>query len=537
MQQEVKIIGRGTWLDRVADEVITREKKLGRSLTLIRVESGIAASGTPHIGNVGDAIRSYGVKMALESAGYRSELIAFSDDFDGLRRVPAGYPAWLSDYIAHPVAKIPDPFGCHESYGAHAGALLRESLDRLGIRYTFVSGAEAYKKGLLDKQIKRILENSQLIGKKIREMVGQTKYEQVLPYTPVCGNCGRIYTTHSYSYDPKTATVSYSCERTELGHGFEEGCGHRGTARVTGGEGKLAWKSEFAARWAALDIRFEAIGKEIADSVRVNDWICENVLNFPPPLHVRYELFQDKTGRKISKSTGNLVTPQEWLNCASPESLRLLMFKRIVGARNISLDDVPTYMDEFDDLEDYYFSEKRDENTLKDARLRGLYEYSSLLNPPKAKRDNVPYRLLAQLASLAPDGRVEDYVVKRLTSYGMIQGTSEDLLKRMRWAFNWAKREGATAREPREFTESVAKSLAEFAERVVACRSGEEVQGLAFEVIKKNGLKPTEFFPAIYSILVGSEKGPRLGPYVLDVGGNQVAQRIREALASSSKHN
>jgi len=171
------------------------------------------------------------VKMALESAGYRSELIAFSDDFDGLRRVPAGYPEWLKDYLAHPVAKIPDPFGCHASYGEHAGALLRESLDMLGIQYTFVSGAEAYKKGLLNEQIKTILENSQLIGKKIREMVGQTKYEQVLPYTPVCANCGRIYTTHSYSYDPKSATVSYSCERTELGHGFEEGCGHKGTAR------------------------------------------------------------------------------------------------------------------------------------------------------------------------------------------------------------------------------------------------------------------------------------------------------------------
>jgi lysyl-tRNA synthetase class 1 len=537
LQQEVKIIGRGTWLDRVADEVISREKKLGRSLTLIRVESGIAASGTPHIGNVGDAIRSYGVKMALESAGFRSELIAFSDDFDGLRRVPAGYPEWLKDYLAHPVSKIPDPFGCHESYGAHAGALLRESLDRLGIHYTFISGAEAYREGLLNEQIKRILENSQVIGKKIREMVGQTKYEQVLPYTPVCKNCGRIYTTHVYSYDPKTATVSYTCENTELGHGSQEGCGHRGTAKVTDGEGKLAWKSEFAARWAALDIRFEAIGKEIADSVRVNDWICENILNFPPPLHVRYELFQDKTGRKISKSTGNLVTPQEWLNCASPESLRLLMFKRIVGARNISLDDVPTYMDEFDDLEDYYFSEKRDENTLKDARLRGLYEYSSLLNHPKKKRDHVPYRLLAQLASLAPEGRVEEYVVKRLISYGMVRATSEDLLKRIWWAFNWAKREGAAVQTPREFAGPVAKSLAEFAERVADSRSGEEVQGFAFEVIKKYGLKATDFFPAIYSVLVGSERGPRLGPYVIDVGAEQVAQRIREALASSSTHN
>ncbi len=503
---------------------------------MIRVESGIAASGTPHIGNVGDAIRSYGVKMALESAGFRSELIAFSDDFDGLRKVPAGYPEWLKDYLAHPVSRIPDPFGCHGSFGEHAGSLLRDSLDSLGIQYTFFSGADAYKRGILNEQIKRILENSERIGRKIREMVGQTKYEQVLPYTPVCENCGRVYTTHAYSYDPKSETVSYKCEPTELGKSFQEGCGHEGKVKVTSGEGKLAWKSEFAARWAALDIRFEAIGKEIADSVRVNDWICENVLNFPPPLHVRYELFQDKSGRKISKSTGNLVTPQEWLGCASPESLRLLMYKRIVGARNISLDDVPTYMDEFDDLEDYYFSEKRDENVLKDARLKGLYEYSCLLNPPRTKRDHVPYRLLVQLASVAPEEGVEDYVVKRLKSYGMVQKDSEDLLTRIRWAHKWAKREGAESKRAFEFTRAVARSLAEFAEKVVDCKSGEEVQGLAFDVIKKNKLTPTDFFPAIYSVLVGSERGPRLGPYVIDVGMKQVAQRIRDAL-TSSKHN
>ncbi len=533
MEQEVKIIGRGTWLDKVADEVIRREKSLHRSLSLIRVESGIAASGTPHIGNVGDAIRSYGVKMALENAGFKSELVAYSDDFDGLRKVPAGYPAWLKDYLAHPVARIPDPFGCHSSYGEHAGSLLRESLDMIGIQYTFVSGAETYRRGLLNSQIKKILENSEKIGKKIKEMVSQTKYEQILPYTPVCKNCGRIYTTHSYSFDVKRGTVSYKCERTELGHAFLEGCGYEGQARVTEGDGKLVWKSEFAARWVALDIRFEAIGKEIADSVRVNDWICENILNFPPPLHIRYELFQDKSGRKISKSTGNLVTPQEWLECASPESLRLLMYKRIMGARNISIDDVPTYMDEFDDLEDYYFAKKRDENVLKDARLRGLYEYSSLMKPPTAKRDHIPYRLLAQLASLAPEESTEDYVVKRLRSYGMVQEVSKDLQSRIGWASRWARREGAAPQERFEFPGPVEKALAEFAAKVPDCKSAEEIQGLAFEAIKRNKLKPADFFPAIYSILVGSEMGPRLGPYVIDLGTKRVAEKLKRALAPS----
>lgn len=201
MSEQVKIIGRGTWLDRVASEVVERDKSLGRDLSLIRVESGLGASGLPHIGSVGDAIRSYGVKMALEGLGYRSELIAYSDDLDGFRKVPAGFPEWLNDYIAHPVTRVPDPFDCHRSFGEHVGSLLKASLDMLGVEYTFMSGAEAYKKGLLNDQIKTILENAEVVGNKIRELTGQDKYQSVFPYTPICKNCGRLYTTKVTGYD------------------------------------------------------------------------------------------------------------------------------------------------------------------------------------------------------------------------------------------------------------------------------------------------------------------------------------------------
>ncbi len=193
----------------------------------------------------------------------------------------------------------------------------------------------------------------------IKELTGQEKYLTVLPYTPICQNCGRLYTTVVSSYDPVAQTVHYKCASAELGEKVIAGCGHEGDRKVTEGEGKLIWKSEFAARWGALDIRFEAYGKDIAESVKINDWISENILGHPPPYHARYEMFQDKSGRKVSKSVGNVITIHDWLTYASPESVRLLMFKRIVGARSISVDDVPVYMDEFDELEDYYFSKKR----------------------------------------------------------------------------------------------------------------------------------------------------------------------------------
>jgi lysyl-tRNA synthetase class 1 len=525
------VIGRGTWLDKVASEVIAREKELGRSFSLLRVESGLGASGVPHIGSVGDAIRSYGIKLALETAGYKSELIAYSDDFDGLRKVPAGFPAWLKDYIAHPVSRIPDPFDCHSSYAEHVGALLRDSLDRLGIDYRFQSGSEAYKSGVLNDQIRTILRHSKTIGTKINELVGQSKYEASLPYTAVCRQCGRIYTTQSLSFDARRDLVKYRCEGTKLGEKFLEGCGFEGEAKITEGNGKLMWKVEFAARWAALDIRFEAYGKELTDSVKINDWVAGKVLKFPPPSHARYELFQDKSGRKISKSVGNLVTPAEWLRYASPESLRLLMYKRIVGARNVSVDDVPTYMDEFDALEDYYFSNKRDPNVMKDAKQRGLYEYSVLLKIPETPGVHVPYNLLRQLAAVAPAHGLESFVSKRLLAYGLVKGDSEDLTRRIRWAAAFARKGTPSEGARVKISPTARKALEDFVNGLAVCSAAEDVQNLAFGVARKNGLKPGELFPVIYTILLGVERGPRLGPYVMDAGPGLVSDRIRSALS------
>ncbi len=547
MSQQVKIIGRGTWLDRVASEVVERDRSLGRDLSLIRVESGLGASGLPHIGSVGDAIRSYGVKMALEGLGYKSELIAYSDDLDGFRKVPAGFPEWLNDYIAHPVTRVPDPFECHKSFGEHVGSLLKASLDMLGIEYTFMSGAEAYKKGLLNEQIKIILENAEVIGDKIKELTGQDKYQSVFPYTPICKNCGRLYTTKVTGYDASRGVVHYRCDSAQIRDKLVQGCGYEGERNISEGEGKLAWKSEFAARWAALDIRFEAYGKDIADSVKVNDWICENVLKRAPPYHAAYELFQDKAGRKIAKSVGNVLTPQEWLTYASPDSLRLLMFKRIVGARNISVDDVPTYMDEFDELEAYYFSGQRDSNAMKDAKQRGLYEYTVLTSVPEHPGVHVPYRQVAELAVVAPEGAVEEFVTKRLISNGAITGPSPELSTRIGWAAKWArdadlrvvKAAGSdlpkATQAPPSWDPKTVTALRSFADALGRAKTSEEIQGAAFASIRNSGTEPSKFFSAIYHILLGTEKGPRLGPYIMDAGQEATANKIAGALDNSGK--
>ena len=182
----------------------------------MRVESGLGASGIPHIGNFGDFARAHGVKMALENMGVNTELIAFSDDKDGLRKVPAGFPKSLSKYLGFPVSSIPDPFGCHESYGAHMSSLVLDSLDKTGIEYRAVSGTRAYKEGVFNEQIDKILRNSARVGQIIKETMGQEKYTETLPYFPVCKNCGRIYTTKALEYVPERHVVKYVCEGMQL---------------------------------------------------------------------------------------------------------------------------------------------------------------------------------------------------------------------------------------------------------------------------------------------------------------------------------
>lgn len=531
-QEEYSMIGRGTWLDKVAKEIVDREKKLGRDLSRIRVESGLGASGIPHIGSLGDAARAYGVKLALDEAGYQSELIAYSDDMDALRKVPAGLPDWLKNDIAKPVSEIKDPFDCHKSYGAHMSALLIEGLDLLGIRYKFQSGYESYKKGLLVKQIDLILRNAGVIGNKIEELTGQEKYHETLPYFPQCSNCHRLNVAHAYRYDPQEMRVYYKCTGDEIGKKWVEGCGHEGAADIRKGEGKLSWKVEFSARWAAFDIRFEAHGKELTDSVRINDWICDNVLSFPHPYHVVYELFQDKGGRKISKSVGNLVLPQKWLSLASPQSLLLVYFKRIIGARNISEEDIPAYMDEFDNLEDLYFGRVKEPNKAKEARLKGLYYYAYLRNPPSGPSQHVPYRMLVELATVAPPENSESYVAKRLLDYGAVKTIDDKLGVRIRYALNWSK-EFTLQPERVELTTKEKETVTDLVSKIESQEDQQVIQTMIFETARSHGLEPAQLFRALYRMLFGVDRGPRLGPYIMDVGPAKVARKLKDVAEGS----
>jgi lysyl-tRNA synthetase class 1 len=531
-----EMIGRGTWYDKMAVTIVERERKLGRGLDLIRTEMGLGASGFPHIGSLGDAARSFAITLALRDQGYKSELVAFCDDTDGLRKVPYGLPSSLEKYLGFPVSSIPDPFGCHESYGRHMSSLLLDALDECGIDYHYVSAKEVYGKGLLTDEIRVLLLNAQHVGEIVKEEVGQERYTEVLPYFAVCSNCGRLYTTRVSEFLEKENKVRYSCEGMEIRGRMLEGCGHKGEANVLKGEGKLTWKSEFAARWKALDIRFEAYGKDIADSVRVNDRICREILCYEPPSHVQYEMFLDKSGRKISKSTGNVFTPQVWFRYGSPQALLLLMLKRFIGTRTLDVTDIPSYMKEWDDMEDAYFEKKPDTEKKELMKLRGLYEYCWALKPPARPSIHAPYNLLTFLAKVAPQGSEEAFIADRLRGYGVLQKSEtldEGLKKRISYALNWIKDFEEIKEAPASLSEKERMAVSELIEILQREEESEKLQNAVFEVAKKNGVQPAVFFKTIYSILIGVPQGPRLGPYILAMGKQNVISALNRALKSS----
>ena len=529
---EQNVIGKGTWIDKLASELIEREEQLGRDTSLIRVESGLGASGIPHIGSLGDAVRAYGVKLALENLGYKSELITYSDDLDGLRKIPEGLDVDEKN-IGRRVSAIPDPFGCHDSYGSHMSSLLLDGLDDLGIKYIHKTAHETYKNGLLNDQIHKMLVNNKKIGDKIEELTGQQKFQTVLPYFPICGECDKLYTTESYEYIEDEKKVRYRCKDSEIGTGETahkiKGCGHEGESDITKGLGKLAWKVEFAARWNAFDIRFEAYGKDIMDSVKVNDWISDEILNFPHPHHIRYEMFLDKGGKKISKSLGNVVTSQKWLKFGTPQSILLLLYKRITGARELGFEDIPSLMNEYTELEKIYFGKIKIENEAKLIKSKGLYEYVNLLNPPENIQPSVNYRLLVELCKIFKEDQ-KNRVNKKLIEYHAIKETNQEINNLITLAGNFANEFDISEKFEIDLDDITRKALSELVQILESGEEIEDLQNSIYQIAKSNEIPPKDFFRILYQIILSATQGPKIGPFILDIGKNKVANTLNKYL-------
>lgn len=308
---------------------------------------------------------------------------------------------------------------------------------------------------------------------------------------------------------------------------------------IRNGQGKLAWKVEFAARWQAFDIRFEAYGKDIMDSVRINDWVANEILDYAHPLHIKYEMFLDKGGKKISKSAGNVVTPQTWLRYGTPQSILLLLFKRITGTRHIGIDDIPALMDEYDIYEDVYFGKMKEDNQAKLTKIKGVYEFINHLKPPIGPAVHVPYRVLVQQASLfSGDEKKIDKIYERLRKYGLAKEKTNDLTRRIELAYNWSE-DFLEEKFEIEMKDNHKKAILDLIQAMNSFIGSEqkpeapkELQSKVYDIARNNEMEPKELFTLLYKMLINSDRGPRIGNYILDLGIQRTSNILQRYIFS-----
>ena len=373
------------WPFEEARSLIKRYGAKGPQKGHVLFETGYGPSGLPHIGTFGEVARTSMVRRAFqEISDIPTRLLVFSDDMDGMRKIPDNVPQpeMLREHLQRPLTSVPDPFGEFASFGAHNNAMLRRFLDTFGFDYEFASATEYYKSGKLDDILllaaERYDEIMEVMLASLREERQQT-YSCFLPISPISG---RVLYVPLKEVDAKNGTITFE------GEDFRD-C----TLPVTGGNVKLQWKPDFGARWAALGVDFEMYGKDHSTNTAIYDSICE-ILGGRKPEHFNYELFLDEHGQKISKSKGNGLTIDEWLTYASPESLSYFMYQKPKTAKRMYFDVIPKAVDE------YHQQLRAYEGQDAAGRLNNPVWHIHGGQPPVSKMV-VPFAMLLNLASVS----------------------------------------------------------------------------------------------------------------------------------------
>lgn len=328
------------WPFEQARAVLKRVERFGMTGGAVIFETGYGPSGLPHIGTFGEVARTAMVQHAfrvLTNDAYPTRLIAFSDDMDGMRKIPGNVPntAMLEAHLGKPLTDVPDPFGTHEGFAQHNNARLRAFLDGFGFSYEFYSATEQYRSGAFDGVLLRALERFDDIMKVMLPTLGAERQETYSPFLPISPSTGRVLYVPMKAIDAKAGTIT-----------FEDEDGTDVTLPVTGGNTKLQWKPDFGMRWAALGVDFEMFGKDHQANAPIYSKICR-ILGVEPPVQYVYELFLDEQGEKISKTKGNGLSVEEWLAYAPQESLALYMFQKPRTAKKLYFDVIPKTVDEY----------------------------------------------------------------------------------------------------------------------------------------------------------------------------------------------
>jgi lysyl-tRNA synthetase class 1 len=524
------------WPFEEARKIVTRLKRAPKDEVIF--ETGYGPSGLPHIGTFGEVARTTMVRHAfrvLTDDKIKTRLIAFSDDMDGLRKVPDNIPnkELVSRHLGKPLTQVPDPFGTHPSFGEHNNARLRAFLDQFGFDYEFMSSTQCYASGRFDAALIKVLERFDAVMAIMLPSLREERAQTYSPFLPIDPSTGVVLQVPVVAHDAKAGTITYENPETR----------QPVTTPVTSGRCKLQWKPDWAMRWVALGIDYEMAGKDLIDSVKLSGEICR-ALGGIPPEGFNYELFLDENGQKISKSKGNGLTIEEWLRYASPESLSLFMYREPKAAKRLYFDVIPRHVDEYQQYLDAY--ERQD---LKQRLSNPVWHIHSG-HPPKADMP-ISFNMLLTLVASSNAENAETlwgFIGRYRT--GVTPQTHPKLDALVGYAIHYFRDFVLPAkkfREPAPAERAALTDLRDALSQLPSDASAEAIQDVVYEVGRREPFldhkkkakdgKPgvaLDWFNMLYQVLLGQEKGPRFGSFVAVYGVQNTVDMIDGALARSA---
>ncbi|MCH4267047.1 MAG: lysine--tRNA ligase [Brevundimonas sp.] len=504
------------------DEALATFEALNKPVIL---ETGYGPSGLPHMGTFGEVARTTMVRnafRALTGDHWATRLIAFSDDMDGLRKVPEGIPnpEMLREDLHLPLTRVRDPFGTHDSFGAHNNARLRAFLDSFGFEYEFMSSTETYRSGRFDAALLTMLERFDKVMGIMLPTLGEERRATYSPFLPISPITGHVLQVPTLERNVEKGTIV-----------FDDPAGGRIEVPVTGGHVKLQWKPDWAMRWTALDVDYEMSGKDLIESVRESSKLCRAIGGVPPE-GFNYELFLDIEGKKISKSKGNGLTMEDWLRYGTPESLSWYMFQSPKSAKSLHFNVIPRATDDYlSFIEQYKTQEpaKRMDNAVWHIHSGNPPESASpvsfalLLNLVGVANASTKDQLWAYFAKYLPDASPEsEPVLDRLMGYAL--NYYEDFVKPSK-----------TYRLPDDKEKAALLDLAERLKGLPAdTTDGEAIQSEVYAVGKEHAFDPLRaWFGALYEVLLGASQGPRFGSFAAIYGLPQTIELIKKGAAGA----
>ncbi len=495
--------------------LLNDRKEIIKKKNKITFQTGYGPSGLPHIGTFGEVARTSMMINALSHIKkIDHELITFSDDMDGLRKIPDNIPndQILKLNIGKPLTSIPDPFKKYDSFGEHNNEMLKKFLKKFKFEFNFKSSTDNYKKGIFNDSLIRVLEKYEEIMKIILPTLRAERRKTYCPFLPICPKTGQVLEIPLLEKDHKSGKVVFDNK------------GEKIETSILNGNCKLQWKVDWAMRWFTFDVDFEMYGKDLTESAILSNKICRT-LGKTPPNGFAYELFLDEKGEKISKSKGNGISIEQWLRYASPESLALYMYPNPKRAKKLYAEVVPKTVDEY-----LVYLEKYHSQEIKDQILNPVWHVHNG-NPPKEKIV-MPFSMLLNLvgSSNADNKKILWKFINRFHKE-IIPSNHKILDELTEYAINYFKDKVAPSKKFKKPNTSEKKALENLIVRLKKLDqklSPEEIQTHVYTVGKENGYEKNlrDWFRLIYEVVFGEENGPRMGFFISFFGLKETIQLI-----------